>query len=231
MPNVRTRLQLEARARFLADAVNDDNVEDDDLHDEVNNLLGELHGIVFERDPDRFLRQDTITTTTGTQSYELPDDFMSIRRVDYVNGDVRTMLTEAAPLLEMDFSQNAGGSSGAAQYRVMGSGADGSEARLWLVPDPGDATYELWYVAGPPTLSDDTDELDVVTDWHSYIVYGLAAAIADRQETDSAPFRLQQERARLRIETQATKRDSGRAKQITDVRSQRMSVRDRYPRP
>lgn len=229
MPIVRTRLQIENRGRYLADATYDLNIEADDLHESLNSILGSLHGHVFGVDPDRFIALDSFTTTAGTQAYALPDDFMSIRRIDWVNGDNRVPLLEAAPLLEMDFSQNSGTGDGACQYRVMGSGMDGSAVRLYLTPDPGDETYELWYVQGPPTMDADGDELDVVASWHDYIAQGLAAEIRERQQKDSTIHRAAQARALDQILAEANKRDSGRPKRPTDVRWGTNSWRRRVP--
>ena len=229
MPIVRTRLQIETRGRYLADATYDTNIEAEDLHESLNSILGSLHGHVFRCDPDRFIARATISTTTGTQEYALPDDFMSIRRIDWVNGDDRVTLLEAAPLLEMDFSANSGTGDGACQYRVMGSGMDGSDVRIWLTPDPGTETYEIWYVTGPPTMDADGDELDVVASWHDYIAQGLAAEICERQKRDASPHRAAQARALEQVMLEATKRDSGRPKRPTDVRWGTTSFRRRVP--
>jgi hypothetical protein len=229
MPIVRTRLQIKTRARYLADATNDLNIAEADLNEALDDLASDLHAIVFMRDPDRFIAFDTITTTTGTNAYPLPADFMSIRRIDWVNGDHRMPLLDAAALLEMDFSQNTGTGDGACQYRTMGSGLDGSGARIYLTPDPGDETYELWYVTNPLLMTADDDTIDVVACWHKYIVQGLAAEIRERQETDSSPHRREQALARTDIEAQANKRDSGRPKRPTDVRWGTNTWRRRVP--
>lgn len=229
MPIVRTREQIKAKARYLGDATFDLNIADEDLNEALNDLLGELHGIVFLRDPDRFIAMTTLATTMGTTAYDLPEDFMSIRRVDWVNGDHRVTLTDAAALLEMNFDANSSNGDGACQYRVMGSGLDGSSVQLYLTPDPGDESYEVWYITAPPIMTTDADELDVVASWHKFLVQGLAAEIRERQETDASPHRAEQARARADIEAQATKRDSGRAKRPTDVRWSVNSMWRRVP--
>jgi len=132
-------------------------------------------------------------------------------------------------LLEMDFSQNSNSGSGACQYRVMGSGLDGSGVQLYLTPDPGDETYEVWYVTGPPTMAADDDELDVVASWHTFITQGLAAEICERQERDSTTHRAAQAVARRDIETQSARRDAGRARRPIDVRWGTTSLRRRVP--
>lgn len=229
MPIVRTRLQLKTRARYLADATSDANISDTDLNEALNDVLGQLHGVVAEVDPDRFIAMQTLATTQGTQAYELGEDFMAIRRIDFVDGDQRIPLVEASALLELDFSNNSSGWGGASQYRVMGSGMDGSSSRLYLAPDPGTETYEVWYVTAPPTMTADDDELDVVASWHTFITQGLAAEICERQERPSAEHRAAQAQARVEIVAQARKRDAGRAKRPIDVRWGTSNMRRRVP--
>lgn len=222
----RTLLELRTGARQLADCVNDANIPDAMATDWVNDEIADLWEEVFAADPDRFVAMVTIATTSGTRAYDVPDDFMSIRRIDWLNGGTRIPI-EPAPLLEMDTSTDVGGTSpGRVVYRVMGGGLDGSTAQLYLFPDPGTSTYEMWYVTAPALLSGDTDVYDGVAGWERFVMYGVASKMLERQERDSTPFRMEKERARKSIQTMARRRDSGRAKRITDVRSQRGSWRD-----
>lgn len=231
MPATRTRLQLKNRARYLADATYDANIDDDDLNESLNDLVAELHGKVFDVDPDRLLVQSpySLATTSGTQSYDMPEDFIAIRRVDFVDGDQRVPLVDAAALLELDTSGNSRSWGGASQYRVMSSGPDGSEVQLWLTPDPGTETYLVWYVLAPPILSADDDILDVGIAWQRYITQGLAAEIRERQETDSSPHRREQMLALEDVLRQARKRDAGRARRPIDVRWGTTNMRRRVP--
>jgi hypothetical protein len=231
MPATRTRLQLKTRARYLADATEDANIDETDLDDALNDLIAELHGKVFDVDPDRLLVASpySLATTQGTRSYDLPEDFIAIRRVDFVDGDNRVPLVDAAALLEMDFSDNSSGWGGASQYRVMSSGPAGDEVQLWLTPDPGTETYEIYYVLGPPVLSADDDVLDVGIAWQRYITQGLAAEIRERQETDSSPHRREQQLALDDVLRQARKRDAGRARRPIDVRWGTTNMRRRVP--
>ena len=223
---VRTLLQLRTGARQLADCVGDANIPDAMVTDWVNDEIADLWEEVFAADPDRYVTVVTIATTSGDRSYDLPDDFMSIRRVDWLNGDARIPI-EPAPLLELNTSTDTGGTSpGLVQYRVMGGGLDGSGTQLWLLPDPGTSTYEVWYVTAPALLAADGDELDGVAGWERFVMYGAAAKMLERQERDAMPFRAEKERARKSIQTMARRRDSGRAKKITDIRTMRGSWRE-----
>jgi len=225
-----TRLQMITRARRKADAVGDDHLIAADgtdlLVDECNDLISKAWKIVFVCDPDRLTSSSSISVVSGTAQYALPADFMSLRRIDDNNG----VPLEPAPLLELDRETNS--TSSAPRYRLINGGQTGSTERLELRPTPNlTATFTLYYVTTAPVLATDGATLDCRFDEHEYVIAGLAAFIAERQETDSTPFRALQQAAKHDIEAMARKRDSGRAPQITDVRTARLDWRARYPRP
>lgn len=223
-----TRAELIARALRKTDTESDANVTEDTLplEDECNDLISQAWKIVFGCDPDRLATSSPISVVSGTSSYALPADFMSLRRVD----DDQGFPLEPAPNLELDREQTS--SSRSPRYRLIGGGQTGSSERIELRPTPNvTATFTLYYVATAPVLTDDTDELDCRFDEHVFITNGLAAFIAERQQRDSTPYRALQLQARRDIEAMARKRDSGRAPQITDVRTQQLDYRARYPRP
>lgn len=225
-----TRLQMITRARRKADAVGDDHLIASDgtdlCIDECNDLVSQAWKIVFACDPDRLATSSSISVVAGTPTYALPADFMSLRRIDDDNG----VPLEPAPNLELDRDTNS--TSRAPRYRLIGGGQTGSTERLELRPTPNTtATFTLYYVATAPVLSTDGATYDCRFDEHTFVIAGLAAFIAERQETDSTPFRALQMQARRDIEAMARKRDSGRAPQITDVRTPMLDWRARYPRP
>ncbi len=226
MAYVITRRQILDRARRKAEAEFDPNIEDEHLVDELNDLVSEIHHEVFVVDPDRTLARTTLNTTSGTTSYALPENFQSIRRLDRVEGSERYMV-EPAPLLEMEMGS---GAREEVVYRLVGSGQAGDGDELELRPDPGSGTYELWYTTTAPVLDTDNDELDCRFDEHRYVIAGLASWICERQQRDATTHRAEQAVQLDRVRTMARRRDAGRAKQITDVRTGR-DVRRTYPRP
>src|SRR5678809_589370 len=143
MPSVRTLAQLRSGTLRRCNCENDPNAEDV-VDDCINDAVREVWGYKFEWNPDVFAIRSTIAATAGTQAYDLPADFGSLRRVDWVDGTDRIMLTEAPPLLEADFSATGNWMDGSVQYRVMGGGIAGADTQLYLLPDPGTETYEIW---------------------------------------------------------------------------------------
>lgn len=231
MPAVQTLAQIRTGVLRRGNFEGDPNVEDV-VDETIADAVREMWGYKAEENPDLLLVLDTISATTGTQAYDLPDDFGQLRRLDRVDGDDRILVVEAPPLLEVDFSQTgASTSADFVQYRLIGGGIDGSTAQLYLTPDPGTWTYELWYVQAPQVLAADDDELDI-TFGEGRLVQAIATAqLCERQDRDATPHRAEQGRALECCKRLWRKRDAGRPRRITDIRSQAAAPRGRHPRP
>lgn len=236
MPTTQTRLQLATGSRALADAANDRNVTETLVNQWIDDAVRELWRVKVGVDPDSYAVRATISTTAGTPSYALPADFMQVRRLDRLNGNQTIPINEAPPLLELDFaSAGSPGSYDDLAYRVIGGGIAGIAApfvganNLWILPDPGTATYYLWYVQSPQGLTGDASLLDCTHGEDIYVMSTVAAKIAERQQKESGMFRSEQERAKQAIIQANARRATGRPKRITDTRSQ-LGWR-KYPRP
>ncbi len=230
MPTTMSRQQLRDGARELADCVDDPHISDAVANGWINDSIRELWRDKSVVEPDIFLVRTTIATTAGIQSYALPDDFQAIRRIDRVDGNSRYMLTEADPLMALDFS-GVGSFQWDVQYRVMGGGIDQSGTLLYLLPDPGTGSYDVWYVQSPQALEADDDVLDVTHGEDRYVMNAVAARMARKQQDDAAPFVQEQMLARDSIMQIVRRRDAGRPKRIVDIRSQRLTNRRKYPAP
>jgi len=241
MPAVQTLAQLRRGVLRRGNFENDPNVvaPDEDgftpLDEAINDAVLEMWGYKAEENPDLLLVLDEIDAETGTQAYDLPEDFGQIRRLDRVDGTDRILVVEAPPLLEVDFSQTGSNTSAdGVQYRMIGGGIDGSTAQLYLTPDPGTWTYELWYVQAPQVLdtSDEDSELDT-TFGEGRLVQAIATAqLCERQDRDASPHRAEQGRALECCKRLWRKRDAGRPRRITNIRDQAvMAGRRRLPLP
>lgn len=222
-----TRLQLTDRARRKTDTVNDPNIDADALVDEVNDLVSQAWKIVFACDPDRFTVSATLSVVNGTNIYDLPADFMSLRRVN----DDRGTFLDGSTMGDLNMGIDSSGSS-SPSYRLIGGGQAGATESIEFWPSPGNnADYTIWYVAAAPVLSTDGALYDCRFDEHVFVITGLAGFICERQDRDSTPFRAAQVQARRDIEAMARKRDISRAPQITDSRGNRMWPFRRFPLP
>lgn len=232
MPATTTLSALRSAARRLTNTEYAVSISDADLTAWVNDALRELWGAKASSWPDIFSIRDSISTTAGTQLYDLPDDFMALLRIDRVVGSRREQVLEAPPLLELELSTDLGVTPiGLLQYRIVGGGISGSTTQLLLTPDPGTYTYEIWYTQAPQRVSLPADEVEITYGEDAYLHYAVAARIMERQMLDSTPFRLEQQRALASL-VELVKTRNVRTRRVVQTRTMRRfgAVR-RYPAP
>lgn len=217
----RTLTQLIADVRARADMEGDGHVTDAMITVWLNQGIADLWDMLVFSDPERHYVTDTISTTTGTESYVLPDDFYQMRGVDVeIQGrrypiEPLQFQERLGPLTDGDLAVFG---APVTRYQVRSSGIDGSGTRLYFDPDPGTHTYRIHYVQAPQLLASGTDELDGVAGWEDYPVEFARKLALERQEQDSSPAHAALEQLRGRIRKMASLRDAGGSPRIADVR-------------
>lgn len=230
MARTRTRSQIMAAARALADQTGTTRCTDAQLAYQINQLIAQLWGKLVAVDPDRYLTTHDLSTTAGTKAYNLTTaaaDFMSMRRVARVDGD-REWPIEKYGLAEKSYYQDdyPGFSSFTrVRYRVWGTGIDGADCTINFEPDPGTATYRLYYVQAPQVIDEtaggDSDTLDGVAGWEAWIEHKLAIWMKERDEEDTSGLRADVAQIERTMMVLAAQRDAGKAPRVQNVRRRR----------
>lgn len=237
MARTRTRQALRDDARALADQEDSDYISDSVANHWINEELAALQSLLIDADPARFMSSTSINATAGTFLYTLPADFEQILMVERVDGNNRATTLDPFVLnakndrdnFPFDATPEWGPS---ARYMVRGQGQDGTGVRLWLYPDPGTATYTVYYVTTPPQFDvgagADAQAIEGGTGWLDWVVFGVAARMATAAEDHETAAMLLTMRREVeqRVRHQATQRDAGRPTIPTDVRRSH----DFYPR-
>ena len=220
----RTLLSLADEARVLSDTVDDDHITSFTVDGVqcvthwINQGIAELWRKIVAADPDRYIVNTPLATTAGTSAYDLEEDFFQIRRVDRMDG-TRRIPIEPFSLQQAPYDNADPRSNGTrARYRVMGQGIDGGTTQIFFDPDPGTATYSIWYVQAPQVLAADDDVFDGVAGFEDFVVAFAATRILIRQERDPSGPMAEMQRVQASIITAAAHRDVGRAPRIADVR-------------
>lgn len=226
MARTRTLTALQTEVRVLTDTVGDEHVSDAQLLVWINQGIAELWRKLVGALPDRYALYETIATTAGTDSYALEDDFMSIYRVERVEGRNRYPIEPfnmvAAPYRNTD-PQNGAGQT---RYRIVGGGIDGAGTRIVFDPDPGTATYGYWYIQAPQLLASGADEFDGIAGYEDRVVlYAALRVYIRQQDPDQAAIAAEIARIDAAISASAAHRDVGHAPRIADVRPRRGVLR------
>ena len=143
MTDIVSLSDLRLLARQRADMENSQFISDDEWRRMINRSYAELYDLVVTsaNSEDYFLKSDTISLVSGTDSYDLPADFYKMRGVDINSGGTST------PLRRYNFSQRNVGSLYAIasdmRYHVQGS-------KIFFNPTPSTTdTVTLWYIPSP----------------------------------------------------------------------------------
>lgn len=222
------------QARSLADMVNSTFVTDAEANVLINQGIAELWSMLTTQDPQRYMLIDQISLVAGTREYALPDDFMALVGVDWINGNARLPL-EPFALNDRGVHPDADSAflaldpwTPALRYDVRYSGIDGSGVRLVFDRDPPTGTVDVLYVQAPQLLALDADEFDGIAGWEDWVILDVAIKMLAKEESDPSVYVAQQARLEQRIKALAPRRDIGRARQIprySDGRGHRRSPR------
>jgi hypothetical protein len=206
------------QARALADMTNTNFVTNAEANVLLNQAIAELWSMLTTADPQRYMLTTTINLVAGTREYTLPNDFMALIGVDWVNGNDRYPL-EPFALNDRAAGAYAGVTSldpwtPAMRYDVRYSGITGAGVRLVFDRDPPVGSVQVLYVQAPQLLVADGDTFDGIAGWEDYAVLDVAIKMLAKEESDPGVYVAQQARLEQRIKALAGKRDIGRARQI-----------------
>lgn len=234
MARTRTRQEMRDQARVLADAVDSTNTSDSEANTLLNQEIASLWDMLVDAQPTRYSVTTTLTTTSGTLSYDFADgaafsptaaDFMAILGVDYIQGTTRKSLDRFdfndrdTLSRELPFDSYPGSR---VRYDVRGQGVDGTDTRLVFDRSPiSGPVYEVHYVQAAPELASDVATFDGINGWEDFPVYGLAILMMQREESDPSVLMAKRMEIRERILKLASKRDVGRSSQVASVWSRR----------
>lgn len=209
-----TLAELKLQARYKADMVDSDFVEDAELLTYINSSIAELHDLlVSSYGNDYFLASTTITILPNVDNYSLPSTFYKLRGVDaMLNNSEWTTLKQFNFNERNRFTQLANYNSlESVRYRIQGSS-------IYFVPSPDQGTtVKVWFTPLAVKLEDDSDELNDLNQYAEYVITDAAIKMLQKEETDVSLLLAQKEALRQRITSMAANRDSGDSPSITDI--------------
>ncbi len=190
-----------ARIRKLADAEGNLHVADAEIVEGIDEVYGDLYHTVVDGAGEYFQTTHDFTAD-GSESYDEPDDHLSTVGLERVtDAGKRFPLGRLQPQQRHRFGATTG--TKAEAYALI----DGS---IYLYPNPSSGDYQLLYIPQPPDITDfeDADVIDVVNIYGAqFLVYGVAALVLAKSESDQRGWMARQERAEKKLQIWAAKRD------------------------
>lgn len=208
---------LRTEAKQRADMIDSDFVTDSEWNSYINKGWSELYDILIASYEDYFTEGPVeFTLTSGQFEYTLTDDFYKLRGLDFKVGG-QNEWTALEPFMFNERNEQSFGlrrrvlGQANVRYRIV-------KDKIRLVPEdeaPGD--YRIWYFPEANTLSDDSDEIEVIAGWEEYVVLYAAILALDKEESDSSKLDKKLSKLKTRIENMAPNRDSDNPQRIQDV--------------
>ncbi len=189
------------RIRKLADAEGNQHVSDAEIVEGIYEVYGDLYHLEVDGASEYF--QTTYDfSATGAESYDEPDDHLSTVSVERVESNGRrTVLRRLQPQQRHRFAGATG--RHATAYALI-------DAQIFLYPPPDSGEYQMLYIPQPPDITEylDDDEIDVVNVYGAqFLVYGVAALVLSKSESDQRGWLMRQERAEKKFIEWAAQRD------------------------
>lgn len=192
MPRRKALSYWRARIRKLADAENSLHVADAEIAEGIDEVYGDLYHLVVDGAIEYFQVTDT-WTADGSASYDEPDDFLSEVSLERVEASgTRYPLRRLEPQQRHRFGAQTGT---AVAYSHV-------DDQFYLYPRPSTGTYELLYIPQPPDITSyvDADLMDVVCIYGAqFLVYGVAALVLAKSESDQRGWLARQQRAEQKL--------------------------------
>jgi len=212
-----TLANLRTRARDLADEPSTGGFAvDARLTEYANYALAELHEILVNCHEEYFVKQETITLVSGTESYSVASDYFKTRKVYAKSGNTRWRLRKFT-LDELDRLQDESSPINATMQNLRYAVFD---SKMWFTPIPTGGSIEHWYIYKFDELSSDPDTIsaNLQPAWEEFVVCSMAWRLLTRGENENAPEMYQMmERAKARIISAAEERDVGEPYRVSDV--------------
>lgn len=190
--------ELREQAQQHADMEESDFLSTAEWNGLVNDAVADLYDLLVQAAPPEYdAAQVTFPYVAGQRLYALPGDFRSATKVLRVVGRREE---EIQPLRPDERN---------------------------LVESPRDSgTILLEYTPTPPILAADTDTVDCVSGWRTFICASVAAVALLKEESDASTWLGLAERERTRIVDAGSNRDRGAPKFIGA--NERSRLRNRH---
>lgn len=128
----------------------------------VSTAYADYYAFLANLNPDLFLTSSNISVTSGTDTYDTPDDFWRVMGVDVsYNGD--WYILGRFNFASRNELQDSNANPPDLRYRVV-------NGDLMLVPSPSSAfTARLWYVPAPAVIRTESQTIDGIAGFEEYI--------------------------------------------------------------
>jgi hypothetical protein len=208
-----TLAQFRERARERADMENSKFVSDAELNRYVNASIQELYDLLIASRGENYYIDSDSFTTTNTDTYALPSDFLKLMGVDLVTSANKAYTLRAFNWSERNryrepyyINDNAN-----IMYQIRGS-------NIVLTPQPATGKIiKVWYIPRAAILVSDNDSYDGINGWEEYVVIDAAIKMRVKEESPIDELLIAKQDMKSRVMSASSARDSSEPARVSDV--------------
>lgn len=175
-----------------------------------------------------FSKTDTITTSDGTEDYNLASDFFEMIHI-YNNPDGKNMPLKKFEWASEPSLRNVSLTEKRKYYRIIGATTQSGTHQIKILPVPDGVETIYYRYAYKPVFASGTDTIDGINGWEEYAELIAAIKALNREESDPSGLVMDLQRVASRIDRHKASRDRANPAKISDTRRDRWRrYRGRY---
>lgn len=214
-----TLLELKEQVRRAADIENDGNhISDAEIVDYLNDSISALWAVLIDGTNGTFFAKNApVLVKLGTNSYQLPNDFLRLVDMAVYTGGTYLRGRRADPQEYAQLTTQTWKGYAYTRYFLQWNVEQG-RAELFIFPEPQNTEdIAVRYVPRAPVLSVDADELKLPSDWSLWAVYDSAIRCMIKNEDDPSLIMAEREKRERRIKDDIRAMGIATVKRIRDV--------------
>lgn len=209
--------ELKQKSRERADMVNSQFVKNSELVGLINDSITDLYDLLVDTYEDYYIKEQSLTTVFGQDTYSLPDDFYKMRGVDYFLSPTEFLSVRPFQFTERNIFnrslvyESSYNAESRLRYRIVGN-------NIKFIPVP-DVQKEIkfWYVPVSENLIDDIDTFDGINGYEELVIVDVAIKMLAKEESDTTQLERRYARLWKRVTDSAANRDAGESSRVSDV--------------
>ena len=199
-------------------------VSDEEWYEYLNEGLSDLHDRLLKADPERYVREQTLTGDGSTSDFEVASDYYGTYSVEYISDSAQGIYQPMPRLFGDEITRFSTTPANTPRgYTYVYNNTDPTTALVRIIPTP-DASSTLrhrYVVSAQSFATDGTDSAEVIdgiNGWEEYIVVYCGINALNKEMTDASHLEKKLGDLRARIEEMAENRSIASAGHVVDVR-------------
>lgn len=225
MARTETLANMLDRCKRRVHMENSNFVSNEEWYEYINEGLSDLHDRLVKADPERFIREQTLTGDGRTSDFSTSSDYYGTYSVEYISDSSQGVYCPIKRLLgdEITVVPTTPASRPSGYTFVYNNSAPETDlVRIIPTPDSSTTLRHRYVVCAQSFATDGTDSAEVINGingWEEYIIVYAGINARTKEESSTVTLERKLERLQARLEEMAENRSVADAGHVIDVRN------------